>query len=33
MDNPETLEALGTHDTGRKQTKHKNTTPLLYVTS
>jgi hypothetical protein len=29
MDNPEILEALGTHDTGGKQTKHKNTTPLL----
>ena len=26
MDNPEPLEKLGTHDTGRKQTKHKNTT-------
>jgi hypothetical protein len=26
MDNPETLAALCTQDTGRRQTKHKNTT-------
>jgi len=26
MDNPETLAALCTQDTGRRQAKHKNTT-------
>ena len=26
MDNPETLAALGAHDTGLKHIKHKNTT-------
>jgi len=26
MDNPEKLETLGTHDTGQRQNKTKNTT-------
>jgi len=26
MDNPRTVATLGAHDTGRRQTKHKNTT-------